>query len=298
MVLFTLSGLVVGESRWDLLAAGRIIATVVPVVVVVLLLLAGADGRERRGDTAGAAAKLHGAAQPRAGVRRLPFELRRARAAASFGVKSWLTSISSTANVRIDQVLMAGIVSSRELGLYAVAVSIATLTSGLIIAVSHALYPRVARGDGDLTARACRVTLTLVAAGLVLAASAPGIPFVFGDEFRDAVTMVLILLVASVPLSAAAILASGLTAAGDPAAPMRAELAAVRSPSRRSCVPALYGGVGAAVISLMAYGVRFGMLCDQRPRFERSAASFVVRPAPRLAWLAAGCADPEGKRPE
>jgi len=292
VVLFTLSGLVVGESRWDLLAAGRIIATVAPVLVLVALSLL--DGLT----VASAAATLLGGVLLSSmlplillrGVRRLPFSLRHARTAASFGVKSWLTSISVTANIRIDQVLMAGLVSSRELGLYAVAVSIASLTSGLIMAVSHALYPRVARGDGDLTARSCRVAIAIVAAaGLVLATAASwAIPFVFGDEFRDAVTMVLILLVASVPLSAAAILASGLTAAGDPAAPMRAELAAVAVtiPALIVFLPA-YGGVGAAVISFVAYGVRFGMLLRSASRrFERSLMSFVLPTRADATWLA------------
>jgi O-antigen/teichoic acid export membrane protein len=223
------------------------------------------------------------------GVQRLPFNLRNARAAARFGVKSWLTSISGTANVRIDQVLMAGLVSSRELGLYAVAVSIASLTSGLIMAVSYALYPRVARGDGDLTTRSCRVTIAIVlASGLALASSATwAIPFVFGEEFRGAVTMVLILLISSVPLSAAAILASGLTAAGDPAAPMRAELAAVvvTIPALIAFLPS-YGGVGAAVISLAAYGVRFGMLLRSASRrFERSVMSFVLPTPADARWL-------------
>lgn len=294
VVLFTLSGLVVGESRWDLLAAARLIAAVVPVPVLVVLSLLDAL------TVASAAATLLGCMLLSSmlplslarGVRRLPFELRRARAAASFGAKTWLTTISNTANVRFDQVLMTGLVSSRELGLYAVAVSIASLlSSALIMAVSNALYPRVARGDGDLTARSCRVTIAIVlVSGLVLAASASwAIPFVFGGEFRDAVTMVLILLAAGVPLSAAAILASGLIAAGDPAAPMRAELTAVAVtiPALIVLLPA-YGGVGAAAISLVAYAIKFGMLLRSASgTFERPLKSFVVATRADAGWLAA-----------
>ena len=291
VILFTVSGLIVGESRWDLLAASRVIATVVPVVVIVLLLLA---GQLSVGSAAATTllALLASSMVPLRLVRRLrrlPFDLRRVREATTFGVKSWLTTISSTTNHRFDQVLMVGIVSSRELGLYAVAVSIATLSSGLILAVSHALYPRVSRGDGDLAARACRMTLTLVAAAaVVLAALSPGIPFVFGDEFRDAVAMTLILLLASLPLSAGVILASALTAAGNPAAPMRAELvaAAITIPALVLLLP-IYGGTGAAVVSLIAYGTKSGMLWRSATNtFQRPAASFVRITRRDLAWLA------------
>jgi O-antigen/teichoic acid export membrane protein len=291
VVLFTLSGLVIGESRWNLLAATRAVGTVLPVVAIVVLWIGGAL-------TVGSAAAsillamLASALMPLGlvrGVRRLPFDLRRVREATTFGVKNWLASISATTNVRFDQVLMVGLVSSRELGLYAVAVSIASLTSGLILAVSSALYPRVSRGEGDLAARSCRMTIVLVAAAAVLlAALSPAIPFVFGEAFRGAVTMTLILLLASLPLSAGTVLASALTAAGNPAAPMRAELiaAALTIPALVIMLPA-HGGTGAAVISIVAYGARFGMLWrSATSTFQRPATSFVLATRGDFAWLA------------
>ena len=290
VVLFTLSGLVIGESRWHLLAATRAVATVVPAVAIVVLWTAGAL-------TVGSAAAsillamLASFLLPLGlvrGVRRLPFDVQRVRAATTFGVKNWLTSISSTTNVRFDQVLMVGLVSSRELGLYAVAVSIASLTSALISAVSSALYPRVSRGEGDLAARSCRMTIALVAAAAVLlAALSPAIPFVFGDDFQGAVTMTLILLLASLPLSAGTVLASALTAAGNPAAAMRAELvaAAMTIPALVLVLPA-HGGIGAAVVSVVAYGARFVMLWrSATSTFQRPATSFVLTTRGDVAWL-------------
>jgi O-antigen/teichoic acid export membrane protein len=291
VVLFTLSGLVIGESRWNLLAASRLVATVVPVVAIVVLWIADAL-------TVGSAAASILLAMLASfllplrlvrGVRRLPFDVHRVREATAFGLKNWVTSISATTNVRLDQVLMVGLVSSSELGLYAVAVSIASLTSGLILAISSALYPRVSRGEGDLAARSCRVTIALVAAAAVLlGALSPAIPFVFGDEFRGAVVMTLILLPASVPLAAGTVLASALTAAGNPAASMRAELAAAAM-----TIPALvlllptYGGTGAAAISVVAYGARFVMLWRSAiSTFQEPAWSFVRTTHRDLAWLA------------
>lgn len=292
VLLFTLSGLVIGESRWNLVAATRIVTTVIPVVAIVLLSIL---DLLTVGSAAAATlvAALLGSLLPlrlMRGVRRLRFDLRRARSAVRFGVKSSLTTIAGAANVRFDQVFMAGLVSSRELGLYAVAVSVSSLSSGLILAVSNALYPRVARGDGELAARSCRVTIAIVTAtGVPLAALAwPGIPLLFGDEFRDSVTMVLILLLASIPLSAATVLASALNAAGHPAATLRAEFVALLV-----TLPSLvlflsdYGGVGAAVISLVAYTIKFVLqLMSARATFERPAASFVLATGKDVRWLA------------
>ena len=73
------------------------------------------------------------------------------------------------------------------------------------------------------------VTVAIVAiAALLLAAVTPTmIPFVFGEEFRDAVPMVLILLAASIPAAAGTVLSSALVAANRARATMRAELAAL-----------------------------------------------------------------------
>jgi len=291
VILFTLSGLVIGESRWRLLAATRVVATVVPAIAIVLLSILG-DLTVASAAAATVMAMLVSFLLPlwlARGVR-LRFSVSRLRIATSFGAKSWLTTISGTANARFDQVLMAALVPSRELGLYAVAVSLSSVTSGLVIAVSNALYPRVSRGDGDLTARSCRVTIAIVATagGLLAALAVPGVPLVFGNEFAAAVAMVLILLLASLPLSASVVLGSALTAAGTPAAPMRAELVAVvvTIPALVVFLP-VYGGVGAAVISLGAYSVRFGMLLRSASEmFEQPSGSFVFPTGGDLRWLA------------
>jgi len=293
VVLYMLSGLVVGESRWGLYSAARLVGSVLPVFVIVTLAAVGSLTVA----TAAAAYLVSGLLgsllllRVIRGVRHFSFSLRRSRTATSFGARSWLGQVAGTANIRLDQVLMAGLVSSRELGLYAVAVTIGSVAFGLIQAVSAALFPRVAEGDPELAARACRVTVLIVtAASIILAVITPAmIPFVFGEEFRAAVPMVLILLVASVPLAAAIVLSSALVAANDPGATMRAELVALAI-----TIPALiiflpgFGGQAAALVSVVAYSVRVVIqLVAARRAFSQPTRKFILPERDDLGWLIA-----------
>jgi O-antigen/teichoic acid export membrane protein len=291
VILTTLSGLAVGESRWSLVIASRLTGSVVPTLAIASLWAVG-----ELTVTTGAAAYLIGAIVGMLifvgavrGTGRLVFSLRRSIEATRFGVKSWLSTVAATANNRLDQVLMAGLVSSRELGLYAVAVTVTSVMHGLSGAVSNAQYPRVAAGDAGIAARTSRVTMTVVAlGGGVLAAASPWlIPFVFGQPFADAVPMAVILLVAGVPMAGAVVLSSALSAANNPAAAMRAELVALAF-----TIPALilflpdHGGLVAAGVSLIAYTIRLGMqLPPARRTFAMSYRTFLVPTRADLFWV-------------
>lgn len=291
VILQTLVGLVIGESRWGLVIATRVIGTVLPALAIVVLAVLG-----RLTVASAAAAYLIGALlggllllQAVRGMGRLVFDRRRAAAASSFGVKSWLSTVAATANNRLDQVLMAALVPSRELGLYAIAVTVASVTSSLIGAVSSAQFPRVAEGEAGLTAQSLRITMGLVAtAGMLLAVLSPWlIPFAFGKTFTDAVPMAVILLVASVPMAGTFVLTSALTAANNPGAAMRAELVALTF-----TIPALilflpdYGGLLAAAVSLAAYTIRLCMqLPPARETFSTSYRALLLPTRADLIWL-------------
>ena len=291
VALQTVSGLVLGEGRWNLYAGVRLVGSVAPVLVIVALAVAGAL-------TVAAAAAAYLLANLLAsvlllrtlwGMRRLSASIRRSARAASFGAKCWLSQVAGTANNRLDQVLMAALVPSRELGLYAVAVTIASLSYGLIQAVSAVLFPRVAEGEPDLAARACRVTTFIVAmVAIALAALTPFmLPFVFGEEFAEAVPMVLVLLAASLPLAAAVVLSAALVAVDQPGATMRAELAGLVAtiPLLILLLPS-YGGRGAAAVSLLAYFVRLAFQMRAACRaFDKPASAFVVPRREDVRWL-------------
>lgn len=291
VVLHVLVGLAIGESRWRLYSATRIVASVLPVAAIVVLLLGGwltVASAAAAYLVAGLIAGLLLLERVR-GVGRLSFDRGCARAAGRFGAKSWLSQVAGTANNRLDQALMAGLVSSRQLGLYAVAVTTASITHGLISAVSAALFPLVAGGDREIAARSCRVTICVVfVVGTALAALSPAlVPFVFGDQFADAVPMLIVLLVASVPLAATVVLAAALVATNEPGAAMRAELIAlaVTIPALVAFVPG-GGGLVAAIISLVAYSLRLAVQLRSACRaFGAPWWSFVLPTADDMIWL-------------
>lgn len=293
VILFALTGLAVGESRWNLYAAIRVVANVLPVVILVVLAATASVTVASSAAAYLVSGMLGGLLVLRTvqGVRRLNFSATRTAAALRFGSRCWLNQVAGSANLRLDQVLMAPLVASRELGLYAVAVTISSVTLGLTQAVCATVFPRVAEGDPGLAARACRVTALIVAlAGVMLAATTPVlVPFVFGEEFRAAVPMTQILLVASVPLAVTFVLASALVAANEPGATMRAELAAlaVTLPALIIFLPGS-GGRAAAVISVLAYTLRVAIqLVAARRTFSLPARSFLVATRDDLAWLLA-----------
>ena len=146
------------------------------------------------------------------------FERRVARGALAYGARAWGGGISVAVNTRLDQLLMVRMVSSDVLGLYAVAVTVAALVPSAVSSLTGLLLPRVARGDADLMRRSLRVlilVLVLCVAG-VAAVTPILLPLLFGRAFDGAVSMALILLVASVPFAAASHLAPGLAALGFP----------------------------------------------------------------------------------
>ena len=293
VMLQTLVGVAIGESRWRLFAATRILASVVPVGAIVVLA---ALGRL----TVGSAAAVYLVSSMVSlavllpmvrGTGRLILDRGRSRAAAAFGAKSWLSTLAGVATNRLDQVLMAGLVASRELGLYVVAVSIASVTYGLSVAVSNALYPRVAEGEAGLAARSCRVVVGIVAVSALLLGvlSPPLIPLVFGSDFADAVPMTLVLLLASIPMAATIVLTAALNAADHPTATAHAELVGLVL-----TVPALVlllpsgGGLAAACVSLGAYVARLAMLLRaSNSVFGGQWWSFVIPTRADIGWARA-----------
>ena len=205
------------------------------------------------------------------------------REASSFGGRAWLGQVSSIALDRLDQLLMITLVSERQLGLYAVAVTLASLPSTLSAAIVSALTPRIAQGEHWMAARTVRVAMALTALGAIaLAVVAPWfLPLLFGRGFRDAVPIAWILFVASVPGQAAWVLGAALTSAGRPGTSTIGALGGVVA----SVVGLLLllgplAGIGAALVTLVANGVVFTLyVVAWRRHFGGRVREFVlIRP--------------------
>jgi O-antigen/teichoic acid export membrane protein len=214
-----------------------------------------------------------------------------ARTGLAFGIRSWLYTLANVGNLQLDQVLMAPLVSSRQLGLYSLAVTLASASGSLLGATALALIPRVATGDSDLVPRACRVAiLSAVTVGIGLGATSPVfVPLVFGHAFDDMIPMLLILLGATVFAVGNQVLGSALIAGGDPASSARGQLAglAITVPALIIVLP-LAGGLGAAWVSLAAYGVTFLIVLRAAKRtFALPYRGFLVVTTDDFRWLVA-----------
>jgi O-antigen/teichoic acid export membrane protein len=219
------------------------------------------------------------------------FERPVAREALDFGAKTWIGGLSGLANARLDQLLMIKLVSERELGLYAVAVTLAGFSAIVTSALSGALLPRVARGDFQLAVRSIRVTLMLVAAASVACAGvAPfALPLLFGHDFRDATVIVWILLIAGIPLAANSVLGAALASVGHAGAPSFGQgLALIVTLGGLPLALPKLGGEGAALVSLAAYSLTLLYLVHFAHRKEGGRFRDYVVPTPKdLRWLGA-----------
>ena len=171
-----------------------------------------------------------------------------------FGSRSWLTTVFAQGNGYLDQLMMTVLTSPRQLGLYAVATTVSSVSLTVIVApMTIARYKDVAMGDYRDVGRLCRMMLIAVAALGVLIGTA-GLAVVrvlFGASFDGALVMILILLVSSVPAGLGNILVGLLSAAGQPGAAVRTQGAALvcSIPLLAIVLPA-FGGVGASVVDV------------------------------------------------
>lgn len=139
-------------------------------------------------------------------------------------VPSYAANILQFLNYRLDLFLLALFWSSAEVGLYALAVTIAQLIWLLSNASGSALFPRVAAGNDDLavsTARTERFSRFAMASALAMAVpmavlAAPLLRIVYGSDYESAALPMLLLLPGIVVFAPVNVLASHLAGIGRP----------------------------------------------------------------------------------
>ena len=216
------------------------------------------------------------------------FRFKLATEGVRFGLKSWLGDLAQLANVRLDQFLMIAVVAPRELGLYAVAASLSGASTIVSGALTPPLMTRVAAGETHLLPRAVRIVIVVtVSCNLVLGLVTPILLTVlFGPQFRGAISMTLVLLVANVPLVAAGVLSAGLQADGAPMIPSVAEgIALMITVVGLATLLSPLGGLGAAIVSLAAYSASFLLqLVFAQRRSAVPLREFLVPTRADLRW--------------
>jgi O-antigen/teichoic acid export membrane protein len=190
-----------------------------------------------------------------------------AREMLSYGIRAQVGDLSQTANLRLDQTMMAAFLQPAQLGLYTVAVSCAGLAQVLSSAVRTVLTPCIARTSASERATMLKIlfrrywTVSIVVTGAIAMVLPATIPLVYGSEFQKSVLPAQVLVLGTLFLGGKEVLAGAVQALGDPWLGSRAEIAsAVATLVLLLILLPTLGIIGAATASLVAYAIQFGLL--------------------------------------
>ena len=207
----------------------------------------------------------------------------------SFGLRGLGSSFAAVNVFRPDQVVLALFLSPAALGLYVVGLAFTNLPYFIAKSVGLITFPWVASQSEKADARRTMWSLLWLTTGIAvvlvagLCASAHWlVPFFFGDEFSDALTVTYIVLPGMIFLSARRVLSEGLKGRGYPLAGTIGELLSLAwvAVALAVFVP-LWGIYGAAVALSSSYVVSLLVLAGPRRSTRRAG---VGRPlAPVLA---------------
>ena len=177
-----------------------------------------------------------------------------------FGVKAHAGRVMKTGNYRLDQWILGSIAGSKELGLYSVAVAWTEALFFLPEALSTVLRPDLVRASAADAARqaatvfrvALLATLPFVV-GVVIAAPVLCVT-IFGSSFEGSIDDLRVLAPGALGIVALKVLANALVAQGRPLlANLAIAVAFVVTIVLDIILIPPYGGVGAAIASLVAY---------------------------------------------
>ncbi|HLI63611.1 MAG TPA: oligosaccharide flippase family protein [Terriglobales bacterium] len=229
-------------------------------------------------------------------------EARQFRPMLAYGLPCVASSLPVVLNLRLDQMLMAGLLAPSELGLYVAAVAWSGAINPLMNALSSVLFPKIAahRAEADrfrsfLHGSRLAVVVALITAPILAAATPWGVVLLFGAKFRGAIKAALILVPAGAVSALNSVIEEGFRGLGKPAAVLYAELAGLLM-----TIVSLYlllrpmGIIGASIASLAGYStVMMSLLLQARWLTHKSPAELLL-PSPedvveglkRLATLA------------
>ena len=161
-------------------------------------------------------------------------------------------------NLRLDQLLLIALIDARDLGLYVVAVAWSAAAHPLADVVAHNAVPALA-GAKDIWQRSrlvyrAGVVAAIGTSALLLAATPTLLPVIFGSEFRAAIPVALVMVLAGGVQATNTVGAECLRGVGRPRAVLLAECVGLAVTVVALPVLVLLGGIiGAACASLLSY---------------------------------------------
>jgi O-antigen/teichoic acid export membrane protein len=206
-----------------------------------------------------------------------------------YGLKAMPATVGPQLNNRLDQLIIAPMVSFGDLGLYAVAAGTSFVPAILPISMATGAFATVEK-DAHRNRQASAATAirhgilvsALAAAGLALVTPVL-LPLVYGSAFAGAIGPTIILLGGSVAWGGQIVAAQCANALGQPSYASTGEVTgvAVTIVGLVVFVP-LYGIIGAAAVSLAAYVTRLAVTLLL---LRKEGVKHVVPGTDDLAWL-------------
>ncbi|MER7334947.1 MULTISPECIES: O-antigen ligase family protein [unclassified Micromonospora] len=165
--------------------------------------------------------------------------------------------LAAVSSARLGQIIGLPLIGARELGYYAVAVSVAEIPMVIATAARSMMMGRQASGDARAATQVARLAVlaSAVACGMLALAAGFAVPLVFGTAFTPAVVPTIILCAATVLYACMTIYSAALLAHNRPAWSSTALVTGSLAGVVALLALAPFGAVGAAVASFIGYTV-------------------------------------------
>lgn len=181
----------------------------------------------------------------------------------SFGVRAWVGNLSFFVSLRIDQLLLVNFVPLGELGVYAAAAAISTVSGPIARGAAQAMLPfiRNAKSDDERLSRINKslIQVASISLAILVAVAATAwwvIPFVLGDRFEGAVLPLMILLPGAWATDVSQVLITALSSFNRPQDGSKAQIAsAVATAIGLIVLLSPLGITGAAITTSISYWV-------------------------------------------
>jgi O-antigen/teichoic acid export membrane protein len=147
-----------------------------------------------------------------------------------FGIVGFLGTLSPVATFRLDQAVVGLFLSPEALGLYVAGLAFTNLPTVISRGVAMIALPEVARSTPEAQRAATRRFVWLATAlsgavvGVLILIAGELVPFLFGEDFTEAVTLTRILLIGSIFAGARRVLTDSVSGSGRPGLGSLAEL--------------------------------------------------------------------------
>lgn len=188
-----------------------------------------------------------------------------------YGVRVYAGNVFVTANARLDQLLLVPLVSATQVGYYAIAVKVAEITGYFATVIMIVSVPRLAAINSKEQQIQAAIFLyrqywwpSVLFKLLVCPLIYILLPVVYGEQYKPAILITLILVMASIFHDGKKVLSGIMQSLNHPWSASKAEIfAVIVTLILLPIVIPLIGIAGAALVSFISYGVAMTMLATE-----------------------------------